>query len=635
VALPASAGDEAPAWLRGALSTPAPPDREPPAQILLLERNVTIDDAGNVTTTERRAVRVLTHNGKRLAFAAVAYDAESARIRDLQAWVVTPGGSVRRIGKEGTADVAAAAGDLYTETRVRTISPAGDVEAGSVFASEWTVTDRSVFTQIDFAFQDRLPTAASRLVLEVPAGWQVKALAVNHAPIPATRLEGRTAWELRDLAAIPDEPSSPSLSSLAPRLLVTPLPPGPRRTVTFGSWADVSQWLTSLAEPQAVVDPAIAAKARDLAGATTSEWDRIAAIGSFVQKLKYVSLQMGLGRGGGYTPHRAGEVLEKGYGDCKDKSNLMRTLLRAAGIPAYLVTLHRNDSAYVREEWPSPQQFDHCIVAVRPAGNLPAASGVDHPRLGRLVFFDPTQEGPALGELPDEERGGLALVLAGPAGELVRLPAGADASVERRLDFAIAVDGALTGSLLETSAGSLAEADREELRSIPESGYTRAVERWIEGGATGLRATAVRTEPRTPDGHFVLRVDLRAERYGQPLPGGLLLVRPPRLRIPGAPSPAQPTRTLPIRLRAGTFREKLRIAIPPGFRPDDLPDAESLEAAFGDFTATTAAEADAVVLTRHLRLKDALLPPSDYAGLRKFFDRIRAARDAPVVLKQK
>ena len=53
----------------------------------------------------------------------------------------------------------------------------------------------------------------------------------------------------------------------------------------------------------------------------------------FVQnKIRYVSLSFG---SNAYHPHHPDEVLQNRYGDCKDKSLLLLSLLRAAGIQAW------------------------------------------------------------------------------------------------------------------------------------------------------------------------------------------------------------------------------------------------------------------------------------------------------------
>jgi len=132
-------------------------------------------------------------------------------------------------------------------------------------------------------------------------------------------------------------------------------------------------------------------------------------------------------------------VFTKSYGDCKDKANLMRTMLKVVGIDSYLVAIYSGDRAHVQEAWPSPWQFNHMIVAVKASPQVTEPSVIEHPQLGRLLIFDPTDELTPPGYLLDYEQDSLALVLAGESGELVRMPVTPPSAnrVEREADVVL------------------------------------------------------------------------------------------------------------------------------------------------------------------------------------------------------
>ena len=197
-------------------------------------------------------------------------------------------------------------------------------------------------------------------------------------------------WEMRNLPRIEDEPASPSVRSLAAYLAVKYGPPTGSTAPavkSFDSWSDVSKWYTELADPQVAPDDAIATKARELTSSAKTELEKIQAIGRYVQNLQYVSIQIGIG---GWRPHAATQVFAKQYGDCKDKANLMRAMLRAVKLEAYPVLIYATDRTRVREDWVSPGQFNHCIVAVKVGDETKAATVIQHPTLGRLLIFDAT-----------------------------------------------------------------------------------------------------------------------------------------------------------------------------------------------------------------------------------------------------
>ena len=66
------------------------------------------------------------------------------------------------------------------------------------------------------------------------------------------------------------------------------------------------------------------------------------------------------------------EVIQRHYGDCKDKANLLVAMLRAAGIPANLALLSTGPGRDVDPQLPGINQFDHAIVYV------PAATTAAH-----------------------------------------------------------------------------------------------------------------------------------------------------------------------------------------------------------------------------------------------------------------
>ncbi|HSO75562.1 MAG TPA: DUF3857 domain-containing protein, partial [Blastocatellia bacterium] len=387
VRVPVVSADGAPAWLQQA-AAPSPHQygKNVPGAVLLAEQNDKVDDSGRLTTVRRFAVRILSNEGRGEARAIAVYRTDTGKIKEMRAWMISPSGEVKKYEKEDIVDAALVDNDVYNEARVRIISAGDDAIVGSVFGYEVTSEDRSVFTQVEWQFQERLPTNVSRYALTLPSGWSAQGVIFNRDKIEPTVRGSTYTWELRDLSFIEEEPASPPVTALAARLAVSYFPPADKRAGAgvFNDWTDVSRWLTALSEGQSTLDDALAGKARQLTSNAKTEMERIQAIGRYVQAVNYVSIQTGIGRGGGYRPHSAIDVFAKSYGDCKDKANLMRAMLKAIGTQSYLVCIYSGDPFYVRQEWPSPQQFNHCIIAVKVGDETQAATIVSHPSLGRL-----------------------------------------------------------------------------------------------------------------------------------------------------------------------------------------------------------------------------------------------------------
>ena len=64
-----------------------------------------------------------------------------------------------------------------------------------------------------------------------------------------------------------------------------------------------------------------------------------------------------------YKPHSPDRVMQQRFGDCKDKSYLLCTLLQAMNIEASPVLISTSYKKTITNWLPSPALFDHCTVS--------------------------------------------------------------------------------------------------------------------------------------------------------------------------------------------------------------------------------------------------------------------------------
>ncbi len=637
----ALAGDDAPQWLKQAVAISTRSyEKNVPAVVLLKEQNVKVDEDGRVTASERFAIRILSKEGRGEAVAAVHYLTDTGKVRDMRGWVIRPSEEVKKLDKDSALDLAAAPNDVFNDVRVKVLSARDEVEPGAVFGCEWISEDRSIFTQFEWQFQERLPVVVSRFTITLSAGWRAEAVMLNHAKIEPTVSGTTYSWELRDLPYIEEEPLSPPVTNIAPRLAVSYFPPPDKKAgngKTFSNWADVSRWLTELSEPQASIDDAMANKAKQLTANAKTELDRIRAIGRYVQGVNYVSIQTGIGRGGGYRPHAATDVFAKSYGDCKDKANLMRAMLKAIGIQSYLVSIYSGDASYVREEWPSPQQFNHCIIAIKVNDDTQAATIIKHPSLGRLLIFDPTDDNTPVGDLPDGEQGSLALIIAGDAGALLRMPKTEPETnrLERLTEVELDGDGVIKAIIHERSAGQSAVSERSRFRRLAQPEYVKMIEEWITRGASGAEVSKIEPSDKLEEGKFSLDVEFTAPRYGQLMQSRLLVFKPAIVSHRDSLFLTEPSRRQPVVLEPHAYTETVKVKLPAGFDIDEIPDAVKLDAPFGSYKTSYEVKDGQLLFTRSLVVQGAKIDAGEYAKVRGFYEKIRAAEQAPVVLVKK
>jgi transglutaminase-like putative cysteine protease len=640
VTTPAASFDDTPPWVLQATALKVPTyDKDVPAVVLVDESITTIDAEGRVSEVYSYAVRILKREGRGYAVGRVGYLPDIAKVKDFRAWLIRGAADIKRYGKDQTLDIAAVDNDIYNEYRRKEIAAVSDADAGMIFAYTFSREDRSVFSQADWAFQSSIPVINSRYTLNLPAGWRAEAVTFNHPKVEASVNGSTYSWQLSNLPPVPDEPWSPRLSNLVARLAVSYYPPAGQGTAikTFADWAAVAAWMSELEDPQVLVDDALARKAHELTALAKTEFEKIQAIAQYVQNIQYISIQTGLGRGGGYRPRSSTEVFAKSYGDCKDKANLMRAMLKVVGITSIPVSIYSGDPQYVKPNWPSPQQFNHCIIAVKVGDQTQGETIVKHPTLGRLLIFDPTDSETPLGDLPIYLQGSLALISAKEATELTQMPITPPEmnQLERNGSLSINAQGALSGSIREHSKGQTAVRFRSEFRRLSRPEYNSRVERWVAQGATAAQVKKIEPTDSAADGRFTLDVEFSADAYAQLMQNRLLVFKPAVVSRREWLALTAAQRKHPVVLQSSAYTETVKFQLPVGFDVDELPEAVKLEAEFATYTTSYEVKNGELVFKRTFSQRATTIPAARYETVRSFFERLREAEQAPVVLARK
>ncbi len=637
----ARADDAVPAWMQDAAKYPVPAYdvKDVPAVVLFHEEATSIGNDGTILTTERYAVKILIREGRDEARARAVYLSEGEKVRDIKAWLIRAAGQPKYYGKKEIIDAALAENDLYNESRIKFIDGSGDANTGDIFGYETVVERKTVFSQSDFYFQTDIPVIVARYNLTLPEGWKAESITFNREKVTPQVSGTNYLWELRNLAPIPPESSSPARTSLAPRLAVSYFPSANAGTPlkTFGNWNDVAKWMSELEDPQMTIDDALAVKARELTANAKTEFEKIQAISRYVQQIQYISVQIGLGKGGGYRPHSATEVFAKSYGDCKDKANLMRAMLSVVKIQSYMVSITADDATYVRPEWSSPHQFNHAIVAVKVSDETKAPTVVTHPKLGRLLIFDATDPYTQLGDLPSDEQGSYALIDSSSTDELLLMPIlPAEMSrVERNINVTLSSDGSILGSVNEKSLGQSASSERAALRRLSSADYNQMIENWISRGASGAKTTKISPNDGAGNGNFDLNVEFGAKNYAQMMQNHLMVFKPAIISRLERLSFSEGKRNHPFVIDPSTYLETVQFKLPAGFAVDEVPDAVNVETPFGKYSATYEVKDDTLIFSRSLKLNKSTVPADKYDTVKSFFSRVHSAEQSPVVLVKK
>ncbi|MFT3869915.1 MAG: DUF3857 domain-containing protein [Nibricoccus sp.] len=631
----------APNWVNEAAEQPASfPYGKAPAVMLLDELLIDVSPDGTFTYRTRGVTRILTADGRSEAKASVSYNTEMSRVVSFKAWLVRPKDPVLVYGKNKIVETAAygTSRELYSAGHRQQISAVADAEAGSVFAWESVREEKQIISQTLWNFTGRFPIECSRLSVRLPKTWQAEPHVFNHANIPAIATENTLTWELRQLPAVRRELFSPASIVTQPAIGLDIKPPATANNIcrkSLFSWSAISAYFTPLYHKAATPSAEMKTKADALVVGATTMSERISRLCLYAQKTNYISITLNAEDGGGMIPQPAEKVFRCNYGDCKDKATFLRGLLRTQGIESYPVIVYSGDRQRVRAEWPAVLHFNHCILAIQVDDTIDGPALLIHPKLGRLMIFDPTNPYVPFGILPHADSGGYGLFLSGADGDLCQLPLSQPSSGQKSITLKIQADGSFVGTVKRVIAGPTAEQIRAEFRNTSPTDFQMRQQKQIQQSVAGAEVEVVEAIDAFEQGSFTLTENLKAKAYGKPMRDTLLVFKPIIFPASSALPTMRIKRTQPLRIDAIELTENTEISLPDGFAVDELPTNTDLQSSVGRYSASIQKNASGqLVLNRTLALKETTVPAENYPEIVRFAEKVQEAEQSPVVLKR-
>ncbi len=576
----------------------------------VLERTVDVEIRADGSVVERHHLRVRLDNPNDFArwspYPIVLDD--NRELADLTAAATRPDGKTLAVPRRDvdTREVTGE-GELHSSRVVRAISfPA--VPVGSTLAVDYAVRERPYFPggQIDLGSTER--TEALRVSVHgAGTGWRYRidggngsdgALAVQETPGGVT-VTGAHLPALTPPAHAPEAAADGAVLRYA--------------WGDTASWEAMGRWYQAiLAQVPRGAEP-VRSRARELTAGLTDRGQRVAALTAFARRrVRYVAVEVGIG---GYRPHTPQQVIERLWGDCKDKALLLVDLLHEAGIEAYPALALLGSRARVDREFPSPYQFNHMIVAVPAAG---LALGPDAPVAGGYLFLDATQDSGGLAWLQPAVQDQETLVVRDGKGELVRTPV-RSATEARRLTVTLdlAASGEAKGSarLELTGEGGAAflhlhdgarpqEVDRvlrQVFAALLPAGAELADLRWqsVDGGLPEVRLDA---------------------RVRIPPPGAVEAGMLPAIPVPGVVDLPPPGlldgRILPVVEQPFATRVSWKVNLPRDACKAETADV-AVQNAVGAFHQTVAVHGRQLAIERTAELRQRWVEPAAFPALKE------------------
>lgn len=600
--------------------------------VLLDEEHVRFQPGKNgkaeAVITERWRAKVLKPT--ELPSLVAYYDTEFTDVVSIAGRTLSPEGVEKPLDVSKAEDTPAnSSSELFSNTRVRTVR-APVVPVGGIFETEIVTRRRDVEPWVvRHVFGSANPVASSRLVIDVPTGWDTRWAALGAAgalTLTPTRekLDGfgeRLVFERRDVAApIEDSGAPPAvlrLERLSLRLETWSENGAPRSAQT--SPQALSSWIAPRYRERAELTPDIEATARRLVQDVGDDpMAKARALYEYAcRSIQYCAIEVGYG---GWIPHAAKDVHTVRYGDCKDKATYLHTLLRAVGIDSSPTLIYSHDG------WPRPFElpslganFNHAILAV----HLPQGT----------VYADPTERAVPFGSLPWNDAEATVLEVHPDGRELKQTPTSSpDENTERqRFELTLDADGHASGRFSITSRGN--QARPIKMRALTGTGRleTWAASRlWLENAE--VRSVTL-DQVADFGGETIVTGELKTRRVVARGLGQAGLLRLSTVLDPNHVV-LEEGRSTPWASQYRWTREtEFALRLPAGVRVTTLPAPVSVSSPFGEYSLTWRYDGGTVTALRRYRLDQRVIEPKDVAASRAFHHQLNLAELAPIVLQ--
>jgi hypothetical protein len=641
-AAPRSSADNAPDWLRAAVQEKLPDhDKDTNAVILFEEKQTTVRENGEIDTLHRGAIRILRDEGRREFRDVAAYFDKDTKISYMKAWTIESNGHELAVGDKDAVERGYLSDIEYQDVKWRELAYP-EANPGNVVGYEYVQRERPEILENIWSFQGRIPIHRARFTLQLPPGWEFTARWANHPEQqPQSTGTNSYTWEVTDSPAIEIEPEMPPWTVIVGHMIVKYFPQDPKlREKTSGSWNDIALWYENLIAPRRVSTPAIKAKVTELTANTQDPLEKMKALAAFTQRqIRYQAVEIGIG---GHQPHAAGDVFAHRFGDCKDKATLLNTMLQEIGVESYNVMISP-DRGVVRPDFPL-LAFGHSIIAIHLPDGIPDAglyAVVQDPDLGRLLFFDPTEEYLPLGYLPSELQDTDALVVTPHGGKLVHIPLSAPATnrMMRTAKFDLSATGDLTGQVHETEWGAPAAFERERFIEIDPSKRAEVFDDFLGVFLSNFHLMGASLGNLDQyDQNFSMEYKFVSTGYANAA-GDLMFVRPRvvgdkytgTLRLFSEHKP----RKYPIQFDETTLQDdSFDITLPAGYVVDGLPKPVHADCDYATYKSETSVADGVLHYRRTFEIKDVTVPSEKLAEVRDFLQQVAADQQSSVVLKR-
>ena len=172
-------------------------------------------------------------------------------------------------------------------------------------------------------------------------------------------------WTLNNQPKYEYESNTPSYKTILPHIvpIITSYKIKNENKKLLGEVADLYNWYYSMVENVNTEAPSteLVALVSKITADKKNDLEKVKAIYYWTQQnIKYIAFEYALG---GFIPRESNDVFRKKYGDCKDNSSILYSMLAIAGIKGNLTWIGTRSIPYTYNEIPTPVVDNHMILS--------------------------------------------------------------------------------------------------------------------------------------------------------------------------------------------------------------------------------------------------------------------------------
>lgn len=486
-----------------------------------------------------------------------------------------------------------------------------DVQVGSVLSYQYRRIVTKPLFDGEFTAFESLPKVMTikKTRISVTAPANMKLFTEKHGAIEGGEIQAgragthRWIWNANDLNAVRPEPGSVSPAQVSPFVAIS----------TFSDYQAVANAYGVKANQAAAVTPKVRRLADRITNGIAGRRQQAKALYNWVSKnIRYVAIYFGLG---GVVPHKADDIIDNAYGDCKDHATLLQALLEAKGIRSSQALVNAKNLYTLPKTPLSSDIFNHSI------NYLPKYH----------LFLDTTLGQAPFGRLAPQEYGKPALVVNAGSGrpQIISIPDTVPAqdqakSLTRAL---LHSNGDVTGKVYFADKGMFKALDRKILSTVPKGMQAQVAGRLISrmgvqgSGDLDYNDPDDLSKPLKFRGQFYLPsyADLSGDGAFQ-FPVGIPDLMGMGMRL--AHIISLPSRSMPFICPANRRIQSIQLALPESLQPR-LPRPVKFSNALGSYQSTYELKGHLLKVKRVLSLdsKSATCKANQYAQLQALYSK--------------